>query len=137
MIKIETITDACRALAEKYPEKYFYSGMRESFIGIKGTAFTERVKDLCACDFDSILELVGLEIEIYSKGSQQYGYRPILLDGILKPLAGTPYIAFLESYWYSHKQYYESKKLASEAAFIAAVGWLVNQNETDIAPKRQ
>ena len=119
MKKLETIEQACRALAELHPEKFRYrehgDGFNSPFAGLRisGICGEIVISGMCACDFDTILALEGLEIEIYKRGNHKYGYGVMKLNG--------------NSYWGVSVILLETKKLASEAAFFAAVELLVKE----------
>lgn len=120
MKKLENIEQACRALAELHPEKFIFFQMpspfeHESRFGMVKVG-TKLINESCACDFDSILELVGLEY-------------------LIKRLSGSSCF-FWEVYDFKGTNIeadvaisFDTKKQASEAAFIAAVRWLVDQKK--------
>lgn len=119
MKKIENAEDACRALAEKYPEKYRSNEYGFSYnTRAKGGIFESSklvdnyidFDDLCACDFDSILELEGLEYEVSRR--RMYSSWDFYLHKIGR----------LEFVYHNNDGIgWGTKQLASEAAFIAAV----------------
>ena len=130
--KIENITDACRALAEKYPDRYGISKSENGqvtfvFKSLK-TISHERyilncgylISDLYACDFDSILELVGLRV-LLSLGTAP---NTNLHKTLWCRLYETDW-SFIDNYC----TYTLIVKEANEAAFIAAVEWLVKEKE--------
>lgn len=118
MTKITSINQACRELAKKFPDKFeAFRFMEDDIFRIMSPMRDLVISDMCACDFDEILEVVGVIISI---------------DYILSERDITTW-----SYRYYHQKSNEpfwcgdnkflTKKEASPAAFKSAVEYLINQ----------